>query len=235
MLKKRDTLNIENNLIFMPPFNQNPSLQTGPSPEEIKNVIAMILPKEQEAYFKDTEQKHFNPETAVGSLFTNEKDMNSLLETAIRQRGNLDGDDREQFIAMGVKPDALLSFCRYIKVNTPGEVGIKNIKELSPDTKVKIVRTKQGAPCSLVVEGDNLPEVNFGTIVVGPNEKPESAKPEDPEPSTKEMIWTVHPGLPVRPVMEDLWPEGSEITVSEVIEKLGNDIFLNVKKTETNN
>lgn len=71
---------------------------------------------------------------------------------------------------------------------------------------------------------------DFGTIIIGPNEKDKDAKPEDPGPSTKEMVWTVHPGLPVRPVAEDIWPEGSEITVQEIIEKLGNDVFLNVRK-----
>ena len=174
------------------------------------------------------ETKHFDSEKGVGSLFTETRDLKELLEKTIEQRGSLQGDDREKFIAMGVKPEALMAFCRYLKVETPGEVGIINIKDLDVNTKVKVVRTKQGAPCSLVVEGQNLPTTDFGTIIIGPNEKGEN--PEDPEPSTKEMIWTVHPGLPVRPTTEDIWPEGSEILVSEVIEKLGNDIFLNVKK-----
>lgn len=174
------------------------------------------------------EVKHFDPEKGVGSLFTEIENLQDLLEKAIEQRGNLDGDDREKFIAMGVPPEALMAFCRYLKVETPGEVGIANVKDLAPDTKVKVIRTKQGTPCSLVVEGQNLPITDFGTIIIGPNEK--GKKPDDPEPSTKEMIWTVHPGLPVRPVTEDIWPEGSEITVQDVIDKFGDEVFLNVKK-----
>lgn len=189
-----------------------------------------VLPREQRQYFRDMENKHFVPETAVGSLFTESPSLRSLIDLAIEQRGDLEGDDRDKFIAMGVKPEALMSFCRYLKVETPGEVGIVNVKDLEPDTKVKVIRTKQGAPCSLVVEKAELPLTDFGTIIIGPNEKSEDPKASDP--STKEMIWTVHPGLPVRPATEDIWPEGSEITVQEVIDKLGNDVFLNVKKVE---
>lgn len=208
-----------------------PKVFQAPTVEDVESQIRQVTPEEHAGYFKQTEEKHFDPEKAVGSLFTKEKNFNDLLKKAIEQRGNLDGDDRDQFIAMGVKPDALLPFCRYLKVDTEGEVGIKDIKELPSETKVKVIRTKEGAPCSLVIESDEFPEVGFGTIVIGPNEKAKDAKPEDPEPSTKEMVWTVHPGLPVRPAMEDSWPEGSEITVSDVIEKLGRDVYLNVKKT----
>lgn len=198
--------------------------------ETIQEQITSVLPEEQRSYFQDTEKKHFNPDTAVGSLFTEVGNLPDLLAKAIEQRGSLNGDDREQFITMGVKPEALLAFCRYLKVDTAGEVGVKSVKELPLDTKVKVIRTKQAAPCSLVVYSDNFPTVNFGTIIIGPNEKAKTAKPEDPEPSTKEMVWTVHPGLPVRPASEDIWPEGSEITVKDVIEKLGDGVFLNVRK-----
>ncbi len=205
----------------------NESLKNVETPEE---QIAKVLPIEKKGYFQDIEKKHFNPETAVGSLFTEVKDLSELLTKTIEQRGSLDGDDREQFIAMGVKPEALLAFCRYLKVDTAGEVGVKSIKEFPLDTKVKVLRTKQAAPCSLVVYSDDFPTVDFGTIIIGPNEKDKIAKLEDPEPSTKEMIWTVHPGLPIRPAVADIWPEGSEITVKDVLDKLGGEVFLNVKK-----
>ncbi|OHA20565.1 MAG: hypothetical protein A2849_03075 [Candidatus Taylorbacteria bacterium RIFCSPHIGHO2_01_FULL_51_15] len=198
--------------------------------KEFNERVQAVLPGEHAGYFKDMETKHFDPEKGVGSLFTEIKDLQSLLDKTIDQRGNLDGDDREKFIAMGVKPEALMTFCRYLEVETPGEVGVSSVKDLSPDTRVKVIRTKQGAPCSLVVEGQNLPTTKFGTIIIGPNEK--GKKSDDPEPSTREMIWTVHPGLPVRPATQDIWPEGSEITIQDVIDKLGNDVFVNVKKVE---
>ena len=200
------------------------------STESVEEQIAKVLPKEMAGYFEDTEKKHFDSATAIGSLFTEVKTLEGLLVKAIEQRGNLDDDDRKQFIAMGVPPDAMLGFCRYIKVNTPGETGIRSIKDFPPETKVKVIRAKRGTPCSLVVETDNLPWVDFGTIIIGPNERSEMAKPEDPMPSTKEMIWTVHPGLPVRPAEKDFWMEGTEITVKDILAKLGDDVFLNVKK-----
>jgi hypothetical protein len=194
---------------------------------EIQLQIQAVIPKEREAYYRDMQAKHFNRETGVGSLFTEVASLEELLEVAIKQRGNLFGDDREKFIEMGVDPMALLASCRYLMVQTPGEVGIVRVKDLSPDTQVKVIRTKVGVPCSLVVEGNEFPKTNFGTIIIGPNQR---QKPEDPAPSTSEMVWTAHPGLPVRPVTEDYWEEGSVITVQDVIDKLGQDIYLNVKK-----
>jgi hypothetical protein len=204
-----------------------PKAFAAPSPEDAQ--IAAVLPAEHAGYFKDTQDKHFDSEKAAGSLFTEVRTMEDLFKLAIQQRGSLDGDDREKFVAMGVDPSALLAFCRYLKVDTKGEVGIKAAKDLPPETKVKVVRTKQGAPCSLIIESDEFADADFGTIVIGPNEK---SKPEDSEPSTKEMVWTVHPGLPVRPIASDTWQEGSEITVAEVISKLGVDVYLNLKKKE---
>lgn len=194
---------------------------------EIQHELDQVLPKEFASYFSDTEKKHFVPETAVGSLFTESKSIADLLRRAIEQRGSLDGDDREKFVALGAKPEGLMAQCRYLYVETPGEVGIAEISKLPPDTKVRVVRTKQDAPCSLIVEGTELPQSSFGTIIIGPNEK---MKPDAPEPTTREMVWTVHPGLPVRPATEDSWPEGSEITVQDVIDKLGSGVFLNAKR-----
>lgn len=189
--------------------------------------VYKVLPQEQAGYFQAMNDKHFVPEKAVGSLFTEVRDLSELLELAIEQRGNLDGDDREEFIRMGMPAGTLMPQCRYIKVNTLGEVGIIKSTSLSPDTRVRVIRTKPHTPCSLVVEGEELPKVDFGTIIIGPNDK---EKPEDPEPSTKEMVWTVHPGLPVKPATEEIWEEGSDITVQEVIDKLGDDVYLNVER-----
>jgi len=81
------------------------------------------------------------------------------------------------------------------------------------------------------VEGENFPTADFGVIVIGPNEK---QKPDDMEPSTKEMIWTAHPGLPIRPAKDDSWPEGSKITVADVKAKLGSGAYLQFSRAEKN-
>jgi len=200
-------------------------------PPEVKHEAAIkkLMPNEQEPYLKSIEAKHFNPETAVGSIFTEIKSLPELLVLASEQRGNLEGDDKQKFIDRGVLPDSLMDQCRYIEVKTPGEVGIIKIDDesLSPDTPVSVERRKPGVPCSLIVTRKELPKTDFGTIIIGPNEK---GKESDPDPTTEEMVWTVHPGPPVRPATEDIWEEGSEITIADVKKELGEDIFLNVRK-----
>ena len=84
--------------------------------ELIKEEINRVLPAELSGYFEATEQKHFDPKKAAGSLFTEIKTLRELLQKAIEQRGNLDGDDREKLIELGVAPEALMAQCRYLKV-----------------------------------------------------------------------------------------------------------------------
>lgn len=205
--------------------------------------IEALMPEEDKQFFTDIENKHFNPNTAVGSRFVIQKpkkhpdgkteylppderleDLKDLLVKAAIQRGDLQGDDREILLKLGASPESLQPNVRYLLVKTEGKLGIVNIKKLSPDTKVKVVRTKQNVPCSLVVEGD-LVDTHFATIIIGPNENEKA--------STKETIWTAHPGLPIKPASEDIWPEGSEITVKEVMEKLGNNVYLNIEVGES--
>lgn len=187
-----------------------------------------VMPLEVADYIDSISTKHWG-EGAVGSRFLEGNDLKDLLGTAIKQRGNLEGDDRNMLIEKGVDPTALMPECRYLVVKGGGEVGIVKAEDLSDDTEVKVVRTKPGSPCSLVVEGENFPTADFGVIVIGPNEK---AKPEDPEPSTKEMVWTAHPGLPIRPAKDDSWPEGSTITIADVKEKLGVGAYLQFSRAE---
>lgn len=193
---------------------------------EKEKDLLNFLPAEKEDYFKDLHKKHFLAETAVGSLFTDVKNLQELLDLTIEQRKEgLDGDDKISLVAMGVAKNALLPQCRYLLVKTSGDVGIINAKELPQDQTVYVKRLKQGTPCTLFVENEIMPKTDIATIIIGPNEE-DSA-------STEEMIWTVHPGLPIRPAKTDIWQEGSELTVMEVMEefkklKLG-DAILNVK------
>lgn len=192
--------------------------------------IDKYLPKEKKDYFADVEKKHFNPETAVGSLFTEVKNLNDLLGLAASQRkSGLEGDDKTALVALGVPADALLPQCRYLLVKTLGEVGIINAQELPEKQIVFAQRLKKGVPCTLFVEVDEMPKTDIATIIIGPSEHPNA--------TTSEMIWTVHPGLPIRPAKSDLWPvnldEVLELELREVIKKLketGEDeVYLNTK------
>ncbi len=202
------------------------------SPEfqaHVEMEVKKLMPEEQAQYLQSVDAKHFVPETAAGSLFTEVKSTANLLKLAMEQRGSLEGDDRAKLIEMGVLESSLMPQCRYLAVETPGEIGIVKAAELSPDTGVHVTRFKPGVPCTLVVDMPELPTTNIGTIIIGPNEKEEET---DPEPSTKEMVWTVHPGLPIRPASEDIWEEGSEIKVADVIQRLGEEVYLNAKKVQ---
>ena len=90
-----------------------------------------------------------------------------------------------------------------------GRNGMADAFALDPATPVRVVRTKPGAPCSLIVDGVAEAVIDVATIIIGPNEAS--------EPSTPEMVWTAHPGMPARPSEGDRWTEGASITVADVV------------------
>ena len=187
------------------------------------------LPDELANYFAETERKHFDPETAVGSSFTETHSLRDLLVTAIEQRGQLRGDDREELIALGASPEAFVPGRRYLKVETPGLMGVVRAAELDPWTLVTVVRTKgSGLPCDLAVEGVPRNPVGYGTIIIAPNEKQSD---DSPEPSTEETVITAFPGPPTSPFTEDYWPEGTVVAVEDVLGHpgLGPDTYLVVR------
>lgn len=51
------------------------------------------------------------------------------------------------------------------------------------------------------------------------------------------MVWTAHPGFPIKPAKGDIkeWEGRDSVSVKEVIEKLGKDVYikLEVKRKET--
>jgi hypothetical protein len=104
-----------------------------------------------------------NPDTGA-------KNVEELLKKACEQRGSLDGDDREFFLAQGADPASMLPSHRYIKVYAEGMLKVKQAGELPLETRIKVMRIKPGEPCSLVMDiesEDDLPESQFGTIVIG--------------------------------------------------------------------
>ncbi|MEM5861258.1 MAG: hypothetical protein QXJ20_02595 [Candidatus Aenigmatarchaeota archaeon] len=207
---------------------------------------AKLLPYEHLDYFKKINSQHFGEQKeAVGSFFVKVPDLESLLTLAYTQRGTLKGDDRGKIKKLMKKAGlsqeeiekAFLPECRYLLVKTEGRIGMIRVDQLDPNTEIKIKRLKEGVPASLIVEVESskdFPFVNYGVIIIGPNEK---EKPEDPEPSTKEMVWTAHPGFPIKPAKGDIkeWEGRDSVSVKEVIEKLGKNVYikLEVKRKET--
>ncbi len=97
-------------------------------------------------------------------------------------------------------PEAL-----YYKVEgVEGRLGIEQISQLSPGTKILVRREKgssddkekQYVPASFTAvigkEGE-LPKTDFATVIVG-----RSGGADAPD-----EVWTVHPGAPIRPFMKD--------------------------------
>lgn len=154
----------------------------------VQAVLAALLPAVMADYYLALDAKHFAFGGGVGSRFRDLLNINHLL-TLLAKGVNLMVDDhRQKFVALGVESDALLPFCRYILVETRGYNGIVKAGDLDANTLVTAVTTKPGCPCSLTVEGIPLQPTTIGTLILGPGENGEPW-----------VVWTAHPGLPIRP------------------------------------
>ena len=194
----------------------NSSSTTGPG-RPTALAPSDLLPDDKQEYYADLNRKHFDPTTAIGSVFAAVSSIEELLTVAEAESGGLERDDRELLVAAGVSAEALLPQCRYLQVDTPGEVGLVTISACSDDEPVQTIRTKEGAPLSLVVKRPQLDPTDKATLIIGPTEDGQG-----------ELVWTAHPGLPIRPASEDIWPEGADLTVAQVRQELGDDIYLQI-------
>ena len=181
---------------------------TSSNSRQISMSQADLLPEEMRDYFRSVEVKHFDSKTATGSYFTDPDihGLKDLLALAEKMPGGLNRDDRASF-----DKEALKDECRYLRVPCQGKNNLIDSRTLPDNERVSVVRTKPGTPCSLVVANESGQDETFATLIIGPRPSGEG-----------ECVWTAHPGAPVRPAQEDIWPEGSAITVKEVRSKLGD-------------
>ncbi len=201
-----------------------------PSETERSEEIATLLPVEASDYYEGLNKQHFESE-GVGSRFTKAKSIQELLELRYDQEGTVDGDDRAFFTEKGSPESAFApaGVARYIKVMTPGKMGVKKVTDLPDSTQVKVITVPGKNTCSLIVEVDNdnqLNDVDYATVIVGGNSKQNES---DPEPSTKEMVWTAHPGYPTPPPFTDQWKDGDIINIADVRKVLGDDFHVSLK------
>lgn len=102
----------------------------------------------------------------------------------------------------------------FITRDITGVVGLVSLAELDPETPVRLCDGHATGYMSAVVVGGTPEEVDFVVLLVGPNESP-AAEP---------IVWTFHPGNPVRPSSLELDAASDrEITAAEAI-KLGFDL-----------
>ena len=194
--------------------------------EALTGRIDELLPDDFAEYHEATERRHFSlAEGGVGSQFGDPdsplggpSNLRELLEEAGVQRGGLDGDDRDALIASGAPRDAFVDGPRYLMVHTPGVQGVVAASDLDDDDVVSFEVTKPDAPPTAIVDDGSVgrPRTDVATVIVGP-------APSDP---SREVLWTAHPGLPVRPTSSEQVADGTKMTVREVRERLGGDVTL---------
>lgn len=192
----------------------------GPSVNEHQEKAASVIPRDGEMaeYYKATDAKHFSDKNAPGSKFTDPdiKNLNDVVALADNQRyDGIQGDDRAKLIAFGANPAAFRDDCRYLVVQTPGKVGSQHISSLPVNDKIEVVRTKPGAPCSLVANVSSQASTNFGVIIMGKSNE------------GKDVVFTAHPGMPTRTSGKDEGIfdrfEGRSLSINHIMEIAGTD------------
>lgn len=182
------------------------------------------LDEQHAGYYAATDKKHFGDKTEPGSKFLNPslEKVEDVLKLRMEQVGNasMEGDDREALIARGSDPTGFGTGKRYLMVLTEGSVGIKNSNSLNEDAKVQVVRTKPGAPCSLVMEVNEQPKTDYAVIVLGEHKQ-----------TKKDFVITTFPGPVTKPTANEELDsrEGQVMTVSEVKGIMGGDFWINTK------
>lgn len=105
------------------------------------------------------------------------------------------------------------------KANLPGTVGIVDIDEVPEDVALYLDDRKNTGQVSLVGLGlQRGKDVEHSTIILGPE-------------GDKEIMWTVHPGDPVRPLMVNLdssKPNYNEDAAMDFVKKLNKVRGMNI-------
>ena len=92
------------------------------------------------------------------------------------------------------------------RASIPGKVGIVRLDTLSADTAVKLTDGHETGFVSATVLGEAATPVDFSVMLVGPAD------------DGSDIVWTVHPGEPVRPSsIPAAGHEGETITVAEAL------------------
>lgn len=187
-------------------------------------LVPRHLDEQHSAYYAATDKKHFGSRDQPGSKFLDPslKKVEDVLMLRMEQTGtfSMNSDNRNELIARGSDPNGFNPNNRYLMVHTEGTVGIMNSSKLSGDAKVQVVRTKPGAPCSLVAEVDEQERTDFAVLVVGKHKG-----------TGQDFLITTFPGPVTKPTsnVELDAKEGRTVTVDEVKKILGRDFWINTK------
>lgn len=176
------------------------------------------------SYYKATDKKHFGSKNEPGSKFL-DKNLNKVEDVLVlrmKQTGtaSLAGDDKEALIARGSDVNGFSESNRYLMVLTEGSVGITNSADVSPDTKVQVMQTKPGVPCSLVMSVEEQSRTDYAVVVVGKHNK-----------TGNDFVITTFPGPVTKPTSNPELDahEGETMTIAEVRGILGKDFWINTR------
>ena len=171
-------------------------------------------------YYAATDKKHFGDGSEPGSKFLGDDlhTVEDVIELAILQRESLHGDDRDLFIARGSHVDAFQDGNRYLFVKTPGTVGVIHSADLPDATLLSVVRTKPGAPCSLVAAVDEQPMTSYACIIVSTDKD-----------TGEDLVITTFPGIVTQSIDNELIEslEGGALTVASARDIIGTDFWAN--------
>ncbi|MFE6966729.1 hypothetical protein ACFVAJ_16595 [Agromyces sp. NPDC057679] len=167
-------------------------------------------------YYAATDRKHFGDPSTPGSTFTGDgiNRLEDIVRLAEWQRGNLDGDDRLELIERGWSdPGAFLPDHRYLMVFTPGVLGVLNSAHVDERSRVKVIRTKPGVACSVVIDVTEKPATDFGVVILDKDG----------------TVVTAFPGPITDPGVDDTFGhlEGRTATLAEIRELAGGEIWMN--------
>jgi len=198
--------------------------------DNLPEKLQGLFPEEEWAYYEATNKMHCSEEETGGSKFNSAEKggvdnilqvMQKYGEDKLIKKLEEREDDREELLKVGAPQNAFLPATKvegmpeslpealYYKVDgIKGKLKIVKLSDLSPDTKVKVLQEKENTPLSYlaVLEDDKEPEVDFATIIIG----------RDPK-TKKEQVWTIHPGAPIKPAVLDVFVDGDEVTVEDLL------------------
>lgn len=191
-----------------------------------KEIVADLIPRKSSMreYYEATDKKHFGDKSEPGSKFTNPKItcLEDIVELALQQRGNLEGNDTDIFISLGVSPTAFHEDNRYLFVKTEGTVGIKHSDSLHDNTLVQIVRTKPGVPCSVILDVVEQEKTHHGIIILSKDTKGVN--------DGKDILITAFPGSPTPIIKRDIFEEyENQILTIKKVRELAGDLWLNTR------
>ncbi len=190
----------------------------------------VLIPSESFVFYERTNQMHCNPDTPGGSVFlpASEGGVDTIFDVITKAGANelADNvkqrqDDREALLAAGAPKNAFLPKERtddpaeevglYFKIdNIKGELGIIQLQDLDPATPVTVLQEKESAPISFSVqqpEGHSRPKTDFATVII------KKMPGEDAD-----KLWTIHPGVPIKPPKLSAFSPGDKITVQDLLD-----------------